>query len=72
MDELHLPPKVDERRLAEIQDFLESVGMVAAARCRFCGTPIVAAKSLAAHAGPVCRHKNSSVGSPAKNKTDAA
>lgn len=67
-------PKLTEQLAAQFRAQAAEFGLVLAARCRFCGAPIWAPKSLAQHAGPICqsRNKNSDVGSPAKNQTDAA
>ncbi|HCG55504.1 MULTISPECIES: hypothetical protein [Brevibacterium] len=76
MDELILPSKAYEKHLAEVQDFLASVGMVATARCQYCGAAISDPKSLTARAGSVCRTrhaKNDPGATPAKkSRTEAA
>lgn len=72
MDDLNLPPKAFEKRLAEVQEFLESVGMTATSRCTSCGSPLWAPASLEAGIGPVCaKHKNG-VGILDQDSPDAA
>ena len=74
MDELILPPKAWEKRLAEVQEFAQLNGLSIAGRCKYCGAVITDPKSLAVKAGSVCRtrHKENGTGSPAKSQPDAA
>lgn len=67
MDELNLPSRAWEKRLAETQDFLASVGLVAAGRCKYCGAVITDPKSLAVKAGSVCRVRHGKENDPAGN-----
>lgn len=73
MDELILPPKAWEKRLAEVQEFATANGMAVTSRCTICGAPIWDPKSLAARAGSACRkrHKDNDgpTGNPTKNPT---
>ncbi|MGO3072437.1 MAG: hypothetical protein ACTIID_12885 [Brevibacterium linens] len=75
-DELILPPKAWEKRLAEVQEFATANGMAVTSRCTICGAPIWDPKSLAARAGSTCRrrHANDLAGTEisAKSHTDEA
>ncbi|MGO2036482.1 MAG: DUF6011 domain-containing protein [Brevibacterium sp.] len=68
------PSRLTDQRFAELRALADSLGLVVATRCSYCGAPLWSAKSLDAGAGPVCRnrHKNGLAGNPAKNPTDKA
>ena len=50
-------PTPDDRLDAEVIDAAKARGFAIAVRCTRCGQWVVAAKSVAAHLGPVCRAK---------------
>lgn len=58
-------PKLTEQLAAQFRAQAAEFGLVLVSRCRFCSAPLFNEKSLAAHAGPVCRsrHKESDAGS---------
>lgn len=78
MDELILPPKAWEKRLAEVQEFAQLNGLSLAGRCKHCGSVITDPKSLAVNAGSVCRTRHKENDGPVsaapakKSRTDKA
>ncbi|MCK1801783.1 DUF6011 domain-containing protein [Brevibacterium sp. R8603A2] len=70
-------PKLTERLTAELRERAEALGLVIATRCRFCGTPLWHRRSVAMHAGPVCRKRHETENDPGltpakKSQTEAA
>lgn len=57
MTELNLPPGVPIERMAEMQHFAQSIGLVLVIRCSQCGQPLFDPKSISLGLGPVCRAK---------------
>lgn len=69
--------RLTAKLIAELQARAETVGLVVTNRCQHCRAPLFDAKSVIAHAGPVCRKrhnpKNDPGATPAKkSRTRAA
>lgn len=68
-------PRLTDKEFAEFRARAESLGLMVSIRCKHCGAPLWDSRSVAAHAGPVCRrrHENDPGAHPAKNaRTEAA
>lgn len=77
MNPAEASPKLTERLAAELRERAEDLGLVVATRCRYCGAPLWDHRSIAAHAGPVCRKRHPTESDPGdspakKNITEAA
>lgn len=73
MDELNLPPGVPVERMAEMQHFAQSIGLVLVIRCSHCGQPLFDPKSISLGIGPVCRRRHENgVGILDQDSPDAA
>ncbi|MGW9004975.1 hypothetical protein [Brevibacterium casei] len=58
VEDLNLSPVASEANISEIQARAAALGLVLTARCKHCGAPLWSEKSLAAHAGPICRSRH--------------
>lgn len=70
-----ISPKLTEKLAAELRARAETLGLVVTTRCRYCKAPLWDHRSVAAHAGPICRrrHENDPGATPAKkSRTEAA
>lgn len=54
----NMPPKFAEKLAAELRARAAEHGWVLATRCQHCRAPLWDTKSVAAHAGPVCRARH--------------
>lgn len=63
------PSRLTDQRFAELRALADSLGLVVAIKCSYCGSPLWAPASLEAGAGPICRrrHDNGPGAHPAKN-----
>ena len=68
------PSHLTDQRFAELRALADSLGLVVAMRCAYCGAPLWAPASLEAGAGPICRrrHDNDPAGTLAKESPDRA
>lgn len=67
------PSRLTDQRFAELRALADSLGLVVATRCHYCGSPLWAPASLEAGIGPVCATKHKSgVGILDQDSPDAA